>query len=286
MNKNNKLQALVATSKYLFLIDLNNGAREIINDKYGLFYGITWDQNFIYVAVRWYPPLVPTSHIERPRLLVFDYNFKLQDCQKSEVEAGGLHQITYYDNKLYCSCSRDDSFIVGENNEWRIWYPSKNIEDHNKDTHHFNSIWFDENKLFIVGHNNGPSDVWEFSYPDLNIMNKYRIGMHIHNVWKENGVLTVCNSGEGRIETVENQVICNTGGFPRGVAIGEDLNLIGISKSANRTNRWLSKGRVNIYSKEWKMLDSLDLGKCGQVLEVRLLGNDQAHNNDFNNSDT
>ncbi len=272
----------MATSKYLFLIELDSGVKKIINDKYGLFYGITWDKHFIYVAVRWYPSLIPTSRIERPRLLVFDYNFKLQNCQSFEIDAGGLHQITYFDSKLYCSCSRDDSFIVKENNEWHIWYPSNYIEHHNKDTHHFNSIWFNEGKLFVVGHNNGPSDVWEFSYPDLTIKNKFRIGTHIHNVWKENDVLTVCNSGRGRIETVENQVICETGGFPRGVAIGDDINLVGVSDIANRSNRWLTNGKVNIYSKDWRILDSLDLGKCGQVLEIRLLANDWAHNSEFN----
>jgi hypothetical protein len=284
MSKNKNLQALVATSKYLLLVDIESGEKKILNDKYGLFYGITWDENYIYVAVRWYPSLTPTSHIERPRLLVFDFNFKLQECQKFDVYARGLHQISFYDSKLYCSCSRDDSFIIRENGEWRTWYPSSNSEDHNKDTHHFNSIWFNEGNLFIVGHNNGPSDVWEFSYPDFTLKNKYRVGSHIHNVWKENGILTVCNSRNGRIETIQNQLICETGGFPRGVAIGDEINLVGVSDIANRSNRWLSRGKVNIYTKDWKMITSLDLGKCGQVLEVRMLGDDYAHNGKFNSS--
>ena len=54
----------------------------VVDRGHGLYYGITWDASWIYVAARWYPPLVPTAHIERPRLLVFDRDLKFVERQR------------------------------------------------------------------------------------------------------------------------------------------------------------------------------------------------------------
>ena len=87
----------------------------------------------------------------------------------------------------------------------------------------------------------------------------------------------ICNSRGGAVETVGGRVLCRTGGFPRGAAIGREVNVIGISSIANRSNRWLSVGAVHVYDKSWKLLREIDLGRCGQVNEIRLLGEDFAH---------
>ncbi len=280
MNKTKRL--LIGTSRYLLLFDIESGERQIISEKYGLYYGITWDHKYIYVAARWYPNFMPTSHFERPRLLVFDDRLSMVDCQKFDVPAGGLHQIFYYDDALYCSCSRDDSYIVCNTKtpkNWNIWYPSLDSKDHKKDTHHFNSIWIHNNRMYLVGHNNGPSDVWEYSYPDKQLVSKHRIGSRIHNVWLEDSQIAVCNSEAGQLETVNGKILCKTNEFPRGLVLGPDINVVGVSAIANRSNRKMTPGTIKIYSKNWNHLEDFSLGDCGQVCEIRSLdAQDFAHN--------
>lgn len=270
---------LIGTSRYLLLVDIATGEQTILNKKYGLFYGITWDGEFYYVAARWYLRFWPTSRYERPRVLTLDHNLDLVKASRIPVPAGGIHQIVYHSGKLYSSCSREDSYVIRDGQDWSVWYPSTDSQDHGNDTHHFNSIWFEGNSMFIIGHNNGPSDVWELKYPERELVNKYRVGRYIHNVWREGDDLFVCNSGDGRIETVSGRVVCDTGGFPRGIVICPDVNVVGISGIAGRSNRLRTRGFLKVYNKDWELRETIDLGLCGQVNEIRSLDSeDFAHN--------
>ena len=276
----NTRRLLVSTSRYLLNVDILKKNISVVNDKYGLFYGITWDNENIYVAARWYPEYIPLiSRFERPRLLVLDNNLKLLDVVKINNKADGLHQILYINKNLYLTCSKQDSILVGTVNDFSVWYPSTEQKDHNQDTHHFNSIWHHNGKIFLLGHNRGPSDVWVFPQDTQELINKTSIGNHAHNIWFEDGFLTVCDSRNGRIFSDEKGVLCETGEFPRGAIIAKDFNVIGLSGIAGRSNRIHTEGKLNIYSKNWKLLDQISLGRCGQVCEIRSLdGDDEAHN--------
>ncbi len=272
-------QLLVATSRYLLKVNVESEEISVVDRGHGLYYGITWDASWIYVAARWYPPLVPTAHIERPRLLVFDRDLKFVERQRFPFKAGGLHQILFHQQRLYCSCSRQDAILVRDlEKKWSVWHPSTEPAHHGRDTHHFNSIWFDDDRMFLAGHNNGPSDLWEFTADDRQLIAKHRVGHYIHNIWKEGNQLTVCNSFAGTVESVDGRVLCSLKGFPRGVMIGHDINVIGVSDIANRRQRSKMTGRLHIYSKEWELQKVINLGQCGQVNELRNLnGHDASH---------
>lgn len=270
---------LVATSHFLIEVNVDKNRVRKIDSGHGLYYGISWGLENIYVAVRWYPKFMPTSHIENPRILVFNKDLKLIDIVKPSINAGGLHQISFMDDKLVCSCSRDDSYISWNMNDWQVWHPSSNKTHHGKDTHHFNSIWREKDRLFILGHNNGPSDIWEIDYKSYSLIGKYRIGVKSHNIWRENGELTVCNSEYGRIENVNGVILCETGGFPRGVSLTGNLRFVGISERAIRSNRTACRGHLNVHDQNWTFIKNIELGDCGQICEVRVLNqHDSAHN--------
>ena len=271
-------EVLVATSRRLFRVDLETSRATVVDEGFGLYFGITWDSERVYVAARWYPALMPTSAIERPRLLVFDSDLRLMERRRFPLETGGLHQIFFHDGQLFCSCSREDSYAIGCEDRWSLWYPSPDPRHRGRDVHHFNSVWIDDDRLFLLGHNNGPSDIWEMTYPGRRLVRKYRIGHTAHNVWRERGALAVCNSSGGTVETVDGSILCTTGGFPRGAAIGTDCNVIGISSVANRSNRWLTSGKIHVYDKAWQLRKEISLGFCGQVNDIRILGEDAAHN--------
>ncbi len=271
-------RVLVGTSRCLFLVDVNTGRREVIDKKHGLYYGITWDESQIYVGSRWYPWYMPTSHIERPRLITFDSRLRRTSCREFSVSAGGIHQAAFHDGKLYLACSREDGYVIMDGQQCETWYPSDDPAHHGTDVHHFNSIWFSDDRLYLVAHNNGPSEVWEFTYPQRELVRRHKIGKHVHNIWPYKNGLGVCNSSAGRLETLEGEIIVETGGFPRGVSLGEHRNVIGVSAKASRSNRWLTIGVLKVYSKDWKLIRSINLGFSGGVCEVRSIDvPDMAH---------
>ncbi|MEM6797276.1 MAG: hypothetical protein AAF725_25110 [Acidobacteriota bacterium] len=270
--------ALVATSRTLFRVDLETAEIDRVDEGHGLYFGITWDSGFFYVAARWYPPLRPTSAVERPRLLIFDSDLRRSERRRFPVPCGGLHQILFHEGRLICSCSREDSYILGLGEEWEVWHPSEDPDHHGRDVHHFNSVWIEGGRLFLLGHNNGPSDVWEFSLAERRLIRKYRAGLSAHNVFRHGERLAICSSGEGQIVTVgDGEALAKPGGFPRGIALGADLNVVGISSVANRSNRWWTPGKILLYDTAWKLEREIGLGLCGQVNDIRILGPDSAH---------
>lgn len=275
---------LVGTSHFLGLVNTKTGKIVTLSRDFGLYYGITWDMNYIYVAARCslFTPAISTptmGEFGHPKLLVFDKGYKLIGMQAFPVSARDLHQIMFFDNRLICSCSGDDSYIIKNGSRWGIWYPSSNKNHHGTDIHHFNSILCEPNTIYIACHNRGPSEIWEFKYPEKKFVDSFSVGRCIHNIWREKEDLIFCNSGEGTIETTGGEILCQTEGFPRGAAITPFGNYIGISDIVNRDNRADTSGWINVYNKDWGLEKRIDLGKCGQVNELRCINDyDWAHN--------
>lgn len=262
-------RVLVGTSRSLFLVDIETSEIERVESKYGLYYGISWDDEQIFVSARWYPWYMPTSHIERPRLLTFDGRMKRASIREFQVPAGGVHQLIHSGDTIFCTASAEDGVVISKGGKDEIWYPSKDPDDHGRDVHHFNSVWINGDRLFLVGHNNGPSEVWEFTYPDREFVRRTIVGKYVHNVWPYKGGLAVCNSGNGRLEALDGTQIVETGGFPRGVAIGPERTVVGVSARASRSNRWLTIGKLQVYDPDWKLMKTISLGVSGGVCEIR-----------------
>lgn len=270
---------LVSTYRSLLRVEPTTRASMVMHTGLGLYYGITWGHEAITVAARWYPWYMPTSHIERPVRIRFNRDLSVLDVIKLPPDAGGVHQISCVDKEIYYACSRQDAYMIESGGTFEVWHPSPDMDDHGKDTHHFNSIWADQEYLYLVGHNRGPSDIWIFERQSRRLMGKRRIGEWAHNVWSLDGQLAVCNSRMGRIETQSGEVLAETGGFPRGVAVTDDRIYVGVSGRAHRMMRWAGRSDLLVFDRSWKLLDTIDLGQNGGVNEIRVLNKpDLAHN--------
>lgn len=270
---------LVSTYRSLLRVEPRSRSSLVMHTGLGLYYGITWDQSGITVAARWYPWYMPTSHIERPVRIRFNRDLTLRDVASLPAAAGGVHQISRIGDQTFYACSREDAYLVESEGEYAVWRPSPDPSHHGRDTHHFNSIWSDEDHLFLVGHNRGPSDVWVFERHSRRFVKKLRMGEWAHNVWRLDGQLSVCNSRLGRIETQSGEVLAETGGFPRGVAVTDDRIYVGVSGRAHRMMRWVGRSDLLVFDRSWNLLDSIDLGHNGGVNEIRVLNKpDLAHN--------
>jgi hypothetical protein len=96
-------------------------------------------------------------------ILVYTYDLRLTEVLQYPFALRDMHQIVYFDNKLWVTCSYENMVAVYNFSEWTRWYPAENKEHRGSDINHFNSLWADESSLYVVTHNNGPSEVWRFS---------------------------------------------------------------------------------------------------------------------------
>ena len=163
-------------------------------------FGITWDQDNLYIATP-------------RRILVFDKHFKYQRTLLDNLTPG-IHQILLYDERLWMvsprlNCVKIYSFKDGS---MKYFLPEEQIVQTTKpkqkpipgrtkyiyDLHHFNSILIKKDKLYISAHNfDKPSYVMVFGYPDLKLKYRIRLGKKIHCIGDDDAMY-VCDSSGSR----------------------------------------------------------------------------------------
>lgn len=265
---------LVTTSKSFMAVNSETGNKCVIDSGKGLYYGITFSDEAIFVAARNQSNCfnyLDERGDESGSILVFDYHLKLIDTIKAPFLLRDLHQIYLFDNKLWLTCSFDNMVAVYDFSKWERWYPSGKIEDLGKDINHFNSIWVDDESMYILAHNNGPSEIWQFSYPALCLQKKIQLGNCAHNIWKKNDEIYTCNS---KFRTVESSsgFRLEVGGFTRGSVITKNCFAIGSSDIAERADRHLVSGSLFFYDSEWKIQSEINFENQGQILDIRSPG--------------
>lgn len=151
---------------------------------------------------------------------------------------------------------------------------------------HLNSIFLHVDKLFVIahGHNKG-SRIAAFSYPDLELLSVTSLGKRtgLHNIWiTSEGQRISCHSEIGGLIDVDSAEPLWDSGSPvytRGLAATRDYVVVGESQKVGRDLRRGSLSALWILDrKTWQAVDYLCLGPYGAVNEVRLLDvPDEAH---------
>lgn len=289
-------KALVTTSQFVYLVDLQTRQCKVIAKGQGIYYGISWDHQNIYVFCDDYHPIYPK--LNRTKALVFNSSLeKIAEIKPTCKTRGGIHQAIYdpHSDKLFAMVSKDNAALVYHKKNWKKWCPlnesfiqwkkrlgadvNKNWDQPKSDIHHLNSIWMDKNNIYCLAHNWGPSEVHILSTDTLRTKQIISIGRCAHNVWIEDEEMYVCSSHSGGVLDKASHVKYSVDGFIRGVAVMDQYRVFGISGKAVRRNRSKMDGAVHILSKDWQCLNKIHLPGCGQVLEVRVLSEkDQCHN--------
>jgi hypothetical protein len=239
----------------------------------GLYFGLAHDMDGrIYVACRNTtdgPENESVRAAERGSILVFDSNLKISDELAAPFPLRDLHQILCFDEKLWVTCSFDNMLAIYDlaSKEWRRWYPAPDPADRGRDVHHFNTIAIIDNELCLVAHRFGASELFFFSYPKLQLTRVIRMGRMAHNVFPFHGAIGTCSSEEGRILNTRGQSL-EVSGFPRGIAITEQGNLIGISALAEREHRAKQDAIVRSYTPDWEFKADYILPGVGMVLDI------------------
>lgn len=229
---------LATTTNAVWLLDPASGNACAVHTGGGVYYGITFTEEMIFVAHR----QVPVG-ADRPSqdngILCFDRNLRLIAELRSPWPIRDVHQIFHYEEILYI-CSTFEDVIVEYSlryKAWNRWFPFGDYGEV-KDANHINSIFVDKQGFLLAG--TLPSG-WFASFDTNKKLcgaGKRSLGVGTHNVWRDGDTISVCSSNESAIvsENGRIQKVCERG-WVRGVAkLGASL-FIGVSQNLVRDIR-------------------------------------------------
>lgn len=151
---------------------------------------------------------------------------------------------------------------------------------------HLNSVFMKDERLYVIAHShNKGSKLAIFAYPALEVMDVEPLGARtgLHNIWiTKEGQRISCHSENGSlIDLDDQQPLWESGSavYTRGLAVSKDHVLVGESQKSGRDLRRSSLTAIWILDRhKWQAIDYLALGPYGAVNEVRLLDvADEAH---------
>lgn len=269
------MKLLVTTSKSLLLVTYSDKTNiKVLHEGYGLYYGITYSEDYIYVAAR-KRMLTSSENSENENgvLLVFNKELILKEeicCHDFPLR--DMHQIQYYSGKIYITCSFDNMIAIYDlkTKNWSQWFPNESVKF--KDVNHFNSIFVKDDSLYLLAHNFGDSMIYKFDTCNLQLVKQQIIiGKQAHNIWMNDGDLYTCSSGEESIKSTGGFVKVLSG-FLRGITFSSELCFVGSSEKVERKDRDMTDGKIFVLNKSLEEIDSIILKKEGMVLDIKLLG--------------
>jgi hypothetical protein len=265
------MRLLVTTSKSFLLVDTDSGESYPLDRGRGLYYGMTRVGDQILVAARNRPVSSEIAQTEeRGEILIFDQLLQACGSLQAPFPLRDLHEIAWHNGSLWMTCSYDNMITVYDGSRWEQWFPLGGTLDGPGDIHHFNSFMFDRDRVWILAHNRGDSELLAFSLKTRGLVERLALGCCAHNIWQEEGQIFTCSSLDGRLKG-DDGFLLETGGFPRGIAFGENLRCVGISAMAERTARDFTTGKLMLFDRNWKFLTEIALPDEGLILDIKCL---------------
>lgn len=156
---------------------------------------------------------------------------------------------------------------------------------------HLNSVFLRDSQLYVIahGHANG-SKLATFSYPEMELVSVEPLGARtgLHNIWvTAEGQRISCHSESGSLIDLDEKIPLWESGSPvytRGLAAAGNYVLVGESQKTGRDLRRSSLSGLWILDKQaWQPIDYIALGPFGAVNEVRVLdvADDAHHGHSF-----
>lgn len=261
---------LVTTSVSFLKVNIKTYEVSVIHRGYGLYYGITKAKNYYMVAAR---RRMVSSDIpmdaERGVILLFNNKLEKVDEIEAPFPLRDMHEIKWFDNKLWVTCSYDNMIAILEGKNWKRWYPLGEPIEEPFDKNHFNSFYFQVNSIWILAHNKGDSELLEFDLKTLELKSKISLGKQAHNIWKDGEVFYTCSSAESKLVGTNGWELF-TNGFPRGIAFSKKKIFVGVSEFEERKKRDYTTGKILIFKRDWELEKVLSIENEGLILDLFL----------------
>lgn len=284
--------ALVATPRFLLLVDLDARRVSIVEDARREYYGITWRPK----GVR---PILSHSGLDNETLVdlqsyaLSEVGWVSEGAAQSHRVLSQPHQILCGpDGRVICTNTGRNSVIVvdlekpGHYQEARLhadrW---DRLEPTVATGLHLNSLFLKDDRLFVLAHGfEAGSQLITLDYPSLEMVETMPIvatGMHNYCA-TERGERIACVSSLGALidpHTLQVHWRSASAGYLRGLAVGPERVIVGESPQAGRHLRAAAMSGLWVIDRtSWQTVEYLPLGPFGVVNEVRLLDEpDEAH---------
>lgn len=261
---------LIAGSNYLSLYD--RGEKRILHEKGGVYYGISWSENRLFVLWR--------NFKKGAIILVFDTSFNLIDQIDLGKHIDG-HQILYVRDRLFVTNTAENDVmeIDPQDRQIRNLKLSPFEHDHN----HINGLsYIDEDQLWVLfanGKIEGNSEMKKYQLSRGEIVDEVSVGNQIHNFLGD----YITSSYDFEVFRYRNGQKCESiglKGWLRGMDFVDDLLLVGssvISEREDRTNK--NDGKLYLLDKSLNLLDEIKIPEIGQINEIRTISTSYSHNN-------
>ncbi len=285
--------ALVATTSYLLLVDLESKLVTALENERPEYYGISWFAGDDEVVLS-HSGVNNSDLIDIASYAQSEKGWISKGPRGSKKLLSAPHQILCApDRRVICTNTGRNVISVIDLDQLNF-FQEAGISDARWDRlslekitgDHLNSVFFHDDQLFVVahGHNKG-SKLAIFSYPNLDLISVSSLGQRtgLHNIWiTSEGQRISCHSETGSLIDIDSEEPLWESGSPvytRGLAATREYVLVGESQKTGRDLRRGSLSAVWILDRNnWRAIDYLCLGPYGAVNEVRLLDvPDEAH---------
>lgn len=274
---------LVTTTRAFWVFDETSRQAYRIDEGNGVYYGLTHGHDgHIFVGARRcrYGVDVAGRAAQTGTILVFNPDLSPGGELQPPFPLRDLHQICYFDDKLWVCATHDNMIAIYGFPGWETWYPFGEPADPTKpDSHHINSIWVDGDEIFLVGHSGTTGCVHVFDRVTREHRRTLDFGRYAHNVWRENGQLQVLSSLEGCILSEDGtRRPVSPGNFVRGAVVTGQRLYVGVSENVNRAEREKGSCEVVRLDPSGRTQSIMGLVGYGMVHDVRCPGlHDAAH---------
>lgn len=285
--------ALVATPRFLLLVDVDSRAVTVVEDARPEYYGITWRPGGTHLILS-HSGLDNESLIDLRSYALSEVGWVTEGDQQSPRFLSQPHQILCGpDGRVVCTNTGRNSVVVvdlerpGHFQEARLhedrW---DRLEPAAGTGLHLNSLFLRGTQLIVLAHGFAAgSQLITLDYPSLEVQEAVPVadatGMHNYAV-TERGERLACVSSRGMLvdpHTLDVHWRSGSAGYLRGMAVAGDRVLLGESPQTGRQLRTSAVSGLWVIDRStWQTLDYIELGPYGVVNEVRLLDvADEAH---------
>lgn len=285
--------ALVATPRFLLLVDLASRQVSVVESDRQEYYGITWRASGDQLILS-HSDLDNESLGDLESYALSEVGWISEGTFRSSPFLSQPHQILCGpDGRIICTNTGRNSVVVidaarpGHYQESQL-HPNRwdRLDRATGTGLHLNSLFLENGKLSVLAHGfEQGSQLIDLSYPSLEPIDSRPIpgfsGMHNYCQTRR-GERIACASSRGMLVdplTLDVHWRSGASGYLRGLAVGEDLILVGESPQVGPNLRSSAVSGLWVIERDsWRAVDYLVLGPFGVVNEVRLLDRvDEAH---------
>lgn len=285
--------AIVATTGWLLLVDLQSRQVQPLESSRPEYYGISWSPNSDKLLLS-HSGLDNANLVDIAGYALSERGWLSNGDISSRLFLSQPHQIlTAPDGRIVCTNTGRNVISVFDyekpNLIQEVGISSARWDRLSLDNitgDHLNSVYLRNNRLYVVAHAHSKgSKLATFTYPELELISIELLGERtgLHNIWvTAEGQRISCHSESGSLVDLDNPTPLWESGseiYTRGLAAGGAYVLVGESQKTGRDLRRSSLSGLWILDKKnWQSVDYLCLGPYGAVNEVRVLDeSDDAH---------